>query len=327
MSKFKIEHKGKILNTTHWINISSEKCSELRDLYYSKPEFPLVQDNLKSIYSGSTKVNYIVDYYFKELMSKTKLSGPKWSIEEVFESDDLIRYFYSRIQSSDTMYPKSSTDIENIKTALRISGGGVCMKPSNFPMKTVDSILDKYNLNNNYYDFSCGWGVRMLSSMKKNINYFGTDPNYKLVEKLEQLHDDYDESNLSSTNIDIRPDGSEIFVPEWENTMGLAFSSPPYYDLEDYKIGAQSSHNRTYNQWLEEYIKQTINNIKKYLMPGGYLLINIKNIKNYPMYDDVLKICKDSGLVFLEELELKNIKRPSAKVNLNTDEKIMVFQK
>ena len=59
------------------------------------------------------------------------------------------------------------------------------MKPSNFPIKTVDYIINKYNINDKYYDFSCGWGVRLLSSFRNNISYYGTDPNNILVQRLK----------------------------------------------------------------------------------------------------------------------------------------------
>ena len=134
--------------------------------------------------------------------------------------------------------------------------------------------LAKYNLNNRYYDFSCGWGVRLLSALKNRVAYFGTDPNYELVARLKQIHQDYDLVNSTISSVDIRATGSEVFHPDWENTMGVAFSSPPYFDLEDYRIGAQSIRGRDYQGWLDEYLQPTIDNIKRYLVPGGHIIVN-----------------------------------------------------
>lgn len=328
MTKYSIEYKGKILNTSHFSNISDEKCEEIRQAYYTKPEKYLVFDNLVKVRRGSTNVSNITKYYFKDLMSKVKLEGPKWSIEEVLECNDLIRYYYSRTQSSETIYPSSASDIIKFETALRISGGGVAMKPSNFPMKTVDYILEKYNINNNYYDFSCGWGVRMLSALKHNINYYGTEPNIELVNRLISLHNDYNLVNNSNGFVDIKSSGSEIFHQEWENKMGVCFSSPPYFTLEDYKLGEQSIKKYPkYQDWLEYYMGATIRNCKRYLISGGHILINIKNFRTFKLYDDTFKLCHDLGLDFIEEFEMKNIKRPSVKKDLNTNEYIMVFRK
>ena len=109
-------------------------------------------------------------------------------------------------------------------------------------------------------------------------------------------------------------------------SMGVAFSSPPYFDLEDYRIGAQSIRGRDYQGWLDEYLQPTIDNIKRYLVPGGHIIVNIKNYGDYRLYDDTFALCESSGLTYVETLTLGNITRPSAKQDINTDEKIMVFR-
>ena len=80
-------------------------------------------------------------------------------------------------------------------------------------------------------------GVRLLSSLSNNIQYYGTDTNNLLVDRLHQLADDYDRVNQCSSITETRCAGSEIFVPEWVKKFGCIFSSPPYYTLEDYKAG------------------------------------------------------------------------------------------
>jgi hypothetical protein len=185
-------------------------------------------ENLFDVRNGGTNTTAITNYFFKDLMCNVKLYTPKWTINETFECDDLIRYYYSRTQSNDNLWPKDKSTIENIYTAIRIGGAGVAMKPSNFPMRTIDEILKKYNINNNYYDFSCGWGVRMLSALKNSVNYHGTDPNHVLVDRLRELHREYADISIFEANADIRCTGSEVFHADWENKMGLAFSSPPY---------------------------------------------------------------------------------------------------
>ena len=53
---------------------------------------------------------------------------------------------------------------------------------------------------------------------------------------------------------------------------------------------------------------------------------NIKNYGDYALYDDTFSLCESSGLTYVETLILDNITRPSAKQDINTDEKIMVFR-
>jgi hypothetical protein len=326
--KYQITHLGKTLNTDHWVDLPEDKCLQLKAEYYQKPNFDLVKKNLESVYNGGTVISTITSYYVKDLMAKVKLESPRWSIEQVFESIDLIRYFWSRVLSSDKVYPKTDSDIKNFEAALRLSGGGVAMKPSNYPIKSVDEVLAKYNINGKYYDFSCGWGVRLLSSMRNRVEYYGTDPNNLLVDRLRQMATDYNTVNDTSAFYDIRCHGSETFVPEWENTIGVAFSSPPYFNLEDYGVGNQSYKPGTsYQEWLDNYLRPTIENIKKYLIDDGKMLVNIKDFLDYKLCADTRAIAESLGFHYVETLTLKNITRPSAKVDLNTDEGIMVFSK
>ena len=339
--KYTITHMGKTFKTKHWINISEKECKKIREKYLEKPSNKQVDGQLRKLVDGGKIISHIKNYYFKDLMAKVRLHSARWSIEEMLQCDDLIRYYYSRIMSNKKVYPPRKGIHANFASAIRISGGRIAMNPSNFPIKTIDYILGKYNVNGKYYDFSCGWGVRMLSSLRNKVDYFGTDPNNLLVDRLHQLAKDYDKVNQCSSITDIRCAGSEIFVPEWKSTFGCIFSSPPYYILEDYKVGNQSVYLppgngkdgkedglKSYQKWIETYVEPTVKNCVEYLVDGGYFAINMKNTLSLPMYDDIYGILSNNRqLEFVCEEKLQNIRRPSIKKDINTDEKIMVFQK
>lgn len=324
--KYTITFQEKTLHTDHYYPLTTAECDEIRKEYYKKPSMELVNQNFKNIHDFKNNVSHIIEYYLKDLIDKVKLHSAKWSIEDVLKSDELIKYFYSRIKSNTKVYPEHFSIIKNFKTSLRISGGSVVMKASNFPIQIVDDIIKIYNTNNNFYDFSCGWGIRMLSALRNNVNYFGTDPNYLLIKELNIIHTQYDNVNKTKTFTDMRCTGSENFIPEWENKMGLIFSSPPYYILEDYKIGKQSIENKNYEQWLELYLKKTMENCKMYLIKGGYLLVNVKNVLKFNIYDDTKNIILKLGLKYIGYKILKNIKRPSSNKNIDTNENIMIFK-
>lgn len=200
---------------------------------------------------------------------------------------------------------------KKVETCFRLCGFKTASKPSNFPIKVVDMILRQYNVNGNYYDYSCGWGSRLLSSLRNQVNYYGTDPNYVLCDRLRQMSKDYKEVCNSNVSVEIRESGSEVFIPEWVNTMGVAFSSPPYYNLEDYGIGEQSyKDGTTYTEWLESYMRATVKNIKQYLVDEGYFIININNYKGCKtLVEDVVNIIKSEEFVLYDIHTLKNIKR------------------
>lgn len=328
MSKI-IEWKGKTFETIHECEISNKEFENIRKDYYTKPNFDSVKKEFLNLEKGGVKNSNITNYYVKDLMAKTRIYYNKWSIEEVLECKELVEFFISKTRTNKKVYPDKDSLIKKIETAFRLGGKGVCSKPANFPIKTVDEILEKYNINNNWYDFSCGWGGRLEGALKNHVNYFGTDPNYLLTDRLKQLSKDYKETTNTNTLVDIRTQGSEIFIPEWENKIGVAFSSPPYFYLEDYKIGNQSyKEGMNYEDWKNNYLKPTFENIYIYLINEGYFILNINNFKDFKLVEDSIEIAEKVGFNFIKYHKLNNIKRVNSNSGFNDNsEKILVFTK
>ena len=326
--KHTIEHLGKSYKTdTDIVNITDAELNDIKEKFFEPPDDELVYKQFDSLKNGGSKTNYVNLRYYFQLMCDVKLNDCKWSINEILSSKEIIGLLIGRINRNKKLFNKGL--LTNLKTALRIGGAGIARKPSDFPLKAANMILKKYNINNRYYDFSCGWGVRLLSALINDIEYYGTDPNYLLVDKLNQFKNDWCQHFDQKTHVDIKCQGSEIFVPEWENKMGLAFSSPPYFNLEDYRHGNQSyNENVSYNDWLGNYLAPTMDNIHKYLIKGGYLILNIKNFKRYKLESDAITIIRERGFQFIRNEILVNITRRSSKNKPNdNDEKCFVFQK
>jgi len=324
-----ISYNGVEMETKHWTEISDETFTELKNAYYAKPDISAVKKEMISISKGGTKNTEITNYFVKDLMAKTKLYHSKWSIEDVFNCKDLLAHFVEKTMCNKKVYPDEMPLIKKVEVAFRLGGKGAARKPSNFPIKTVDYILSKYNKNNCWYDFSCGWGARLTGGLKNDVNYFGTDPNYMLTLRLGELAKLWRVAIGHKSYTEIRTQGSEVFVPEWEGKMGLAFSSPPYFCLEDYKIGNQSwNENVNYDMWLSGYMTDTIKNIHKYLIPDGIFAINVNNFSNYNLVADIKKIALENGFEYVTTEVLENIKRANSNGGLNDNsEGIMIFKK
>lgn len=262
-------YKGVTFNCKHSFDLSNEKYDELKKQFYKKPFFKEVEKELINISKCGLRFAKIKQYYFKDLMIKTNVGDCYFTVEDVFENKDILGIFVSKIQNNPKVFDKS-TEIGNIENCFRLCGHPISRLPSNFPIKTCYKILDKYNVNNNYFDFSCGWGVRLLASLAKKVNYYGVDPNYLLTERLVQLDKDYRNVVGREEVTKIYTQGAEEFIPELESKIGLAFSSPPYFNLELYNIGKQScTKETTYHDWLNNFVRPTIKNIKKYLVNEG----------------------------------------------------------
>lgn len=322
MSKKIIEYLGQKYEPTYEYDLLSEdEYNWLRNEYYKKPNFKEVEKEFICIDKGGTKNTNITNYYVRDLMDKVINKNNRWCIEDVLNCRELLSYFWYRTKLNNKVFLPNEKPRRKLDTAFRIGGRTIASRPSNFPIKTIDEILKKYNVNNYWYDFSCGWGARLTGALKNRVNYFGTDPNYILVDRLKQIVKDYkNTNNLNRGIFDIRACGSEEFIPEWENKVGLAFSSPPYYDLEDYRIGNQSYKiGVEYKDWLNNYLEPTIKNIYKYLVKDGYFCINIKNIDGIDIINDLFNICQFNKFKLKEIVELKQCKKYSNKLKGNKD--------
>lgn len=322
-----VNYKGKTLETINYTSVTDSERLDLKSRFFEKPDFSEVKKQLQKLSKDGVMMDKVTRYYFKEIMAKTLIKGNKWTVEEVFESNDLLGVFKAKTFTNSRIF--DSDDIaKNLDKAFRLGGHGIASLPPQFPMATARNIIKKYNINDNWYDFSCGWGVRLLCAMSEKVNYFGTDPNYLLTDQLNLLVSDY-KANIGLTTLtDIRTQGSQEFIPEWENTMGLAFSSPPYFDLEDYVVGAQSYTSQTsYTQWQENYLIPTLLNIYRYLIDDGQLAINIKNNKAYKLADDTKALAAECGFTLTDIELLTNNQRVTPSGPLNNAENIFIFKK
>jgi hypothetical protein len=185
----------------------------------------------------------------------------------------------------------------------------------------------------------------MSACLLSGRKYIGTDPNKSLFKKLKEYEKYLIDNDLISKNAcKIYCQGSEIKITELINTIDLCFSSPPYFNLEEYSTDKEQSIIKydNYYDWLDFYAKKTINNCEKYLKKNKYLLINIKNNvnNNFLMFDDwktiaeqnkKLKYIKTEYMLQFSKKQYKPIILNRYNENLLSDfgrkEPIMVFKK
>ena len=163
------------------------------------------------------------------------------------------------------------------------------------------------------------------------MNYYGVDPNYVLVDRLYKVYDEFKKHTNCNEKCIIKPDCSEVFIPEYIEKMDISFTCPPYYDLEDYVIGNQSYKNgKSYKQWFDDFMKPTLDNSIAYVKNDGYVCLAVKNYMQYstktliPLFDDCYNYL-NSKLKFIEFMDNKIGKLHNC--DNRKDEKIMIFQK
>lgn len=166
-----------------------------------------------------------------------------------------------------------------LRTALELVTGE---NVTNFKAQNAKAIVEHLCpvLWGNVYDYSCGYGGRLLGIGSSNFkyNYIGVEPNTETVNYLNYLNDVIDEA--TGVRGTIIQSVSEQYQPE---DIDLAFSSPPYFNLEKYSNEETQCmvQFKTEDEWFEGYVAPTMENIKRGLNDDGIFATNIADYKSY----------------------------------------------
>jgi len=172
------------------------------------------------------------------------------------------------------------------------------------------------------WDPSCGWGGRLLSSIKAEVNYIGTDPNTTTQIGLNQLKTTF---GSEVTRIDLHTLGSEVFRPD-KNELDFAFTSPPYFDTEKYSATETTQSYLKYsniNSWKEGFLRKTLENIHYGLKPNKFLAFNVADVKSYDTFEkDTKQIALETGFKLVDTFDL----RLSSQQASHKEEPIFIFK-
>jgi DNA modification methylase len=106
--------------------------------------------------------------------------------------------------------------------------------------------------------------------------------------------------------IELHHIGSEDFPPEPES-LDCCLSSPPYGSHEKYSDEPSQSYIRfsSNEEWLNGYMRTTLENCWAGLKPNGWLVINVADCSSYPtLTSDFLELAKGMGFRLVETLQL-----------------------
>ena len=174
---------------------------------------------------------------------------------------------------------------------------------SNFRPTAAKLIYEKFG-GDTIWDMSCGWGGRLIgflaSSRKK---YIGTEPSSLTFEGLQKIKKDF---FYLKKSVELHRLGSEEFIPD-RNSLDLCFTSPPYFDTEKYSDEDTQSYIKfpTKEEWVNGFLRKTIENCYRGLKSGGYMLYNIANTPKYKFIEEeTQRIAKELGFVQNDTLQL-----------------------
>lgn len=300
----------------------------------------LIKD-IQSYKDGTGSLGKTLNHFFKEVIYQSAGKKADMSPWQALSDDDIVQKIIDYTESKPKFFT-NPTEVARIESALRNSFSW-CRKVANFPPKEAREIYFRYHDINgeriNCLDTSMGFGSRMSAVVLSGHNYCGFDPNKELFKQLKKYKNFLKENNLidDKQKIGLYNHGSEIYRSELKELFDVAFTSPPYFNLEKYSNDecASTQNYNDYRKWVDEFVIPTVFNTYLYLKVGGYAMINIKNInKKETCFDDFFKAFKYiNGFEYVETFDLKIKKKQYGKQYNNekgvidNTEPVMVFKK
>jgi tRNA1(Val) A37 N6-methylase TrmN6 len=321
--------KGKLLNTPNLKRMSEEEKEEVAEFsfqFFRENGFPypeisseelirsfdalacadvnLIENNkvFRIDNQAGAKVFKHFSPHFYEVKNGIAMQRP--SMLEAFNNDDLLR--------------------RTIKNRLRfnyhINGNmlrqGLCnsklaFKASIFNCVLAKAVYTKFTKDNDIiYDYSMGFGQRLLGAMSlpHRVKYVGVDVLEKSVLANQDIYNFLNWAYILNKEVDIVLNGSENFCDEkYHGKVNLAFSSPPYFNLESYSNDeTQAYYENNYDHFINVWWDSTVKNIEKMLTSDGLFLLNMKNIVgHYDLIDHMSYIIKKHGFELADTYYIK----------------------
>ena len=272
-------------------------------------------------------VGKILEHFFGDLIYEAKNKNGKYSPSQILHDDNLLTQAFDYIQRHPNFFAQKS-DPANLRDFFFSSS--MCGKVTNFNPVIARKIYEHYlpTPNATIFDFSCGFGSRMLGALTSpnNYNYIGVEPYKELYNRL-RLFSQWISSILGEeSRATIYNQGAEESINCLKESIDLSFSSPPYFNYEIYTNEPTQAYIKypTYEEFIEGFIWPTIKNLYGYTKSGGIHIVNLEDTKRIQIVDDWLRIALEVGFELIETRSIDTtLKRKSTK-NKNL---IMVMKK
>ena len=324
MDKLKSYSKEGYINATK--ERQEELVNEIFTIYRSKNIFPITYYNDEGVKAeiekcieaeptcdGKVLANRgisgqcLLKYLFPNLQ-KVVIKGKKGETTyDKFYNDDMlkkaIRFCF--------LYDNARMTPSGIAGGLRLTGTN---SASNFKPMNAKALYEYYTPQNGViYDFACGFGGRMLGALssKKDFKYIGVEPNSETFESLHRLGQHIESVTGRKNSYELHKVGSEDFKPSQVEFVDFAFTSPPYFNLEQYTEEDTQCYNKypTLESWFEGYVRPTIKNIYNMLKHDRYYAVNIADFNvngtRVEFVDKWIEISKQEGFEYVNHISMR----------------------
>jgi len=265
--------------------------------------FKIAKDDILSItnQTGTQVFKHFAPQFFETTSGINRRS----SVLQAFNDDSLLRKVVeNRVNGNFNMTGNM------LKQGFAVSN--VAVKASIFNCVLARYIYTQYTKEGSaIYDYSMGFGQRLLAalSLPHRVEFIGVDPFDRMVQSNQAIFDFYN-ANVPMLNktVDLRCMGSEDFCDsKYEGKIDLAFSSPPYYNLEVYSDDDDQAYATSYVDFLQRYWKKTVANIDKMLAKDGKFVLNITAglVDGFDVGTDMTNVVREAGFEVEREYKIQ----------------------
>jgi hypothetical protein len=288
------------------------------NLLTSKAE---LDHDIISLQKNDASRRLIRNLFYLELLHYTKVTNTVKSHVSFWGALDNM---YNKLQLEDRFFAPSSIDLflKSKGTKREAKSGIVEINYNNLfyllqAYQPKASIFNPYSIKwimENILDSTLGykgksiftpvlsWGSYLVSFMHSDYQeYVGVDVMPSVCDKVEFLSDWYKSKGplFDKKSVTIRCQPSETlltdktFLNTYSNNFDVILVCPPYFDMEIYHEGPQSTElYPTYREWLKLYWGQTVQMCHTVTKKGGLFAMIVNNYKTldgeqYPLVDDL----------------------------------------
>lgn len=260
--------------------------------------------NKNELFNNSSLATDICKYFCKKFYSATEEGKP--TMIEVYSDDVKLRRLIENRLGLDWLDADERgpgvNEAFNLSFKMMVQGmRSMRLVPSisMFKPDIAKYMYMKYSEpGDTVFDYSAGWGGRMLGARSCGRKYIGVDP--LTTDELEEMAS-YLSLREKPEDVVLINNGSE-FVRLEENSVDLAWTSPSYYDQEQYSKDLTQAYNKGEDYFYNTYWKQTLENVRYMLKPGKWFGVNVKN------YPKMVDMAIDTFGPVIEEVYLKTVR-------------------
>ena len=192
---------------------------------------------------------------------------------------------------------------------------------------TSKAIINYFNAKR-VLDPCSGWGGRMLGTLASSSDtyYVGCEPDQNTVKGLRNILMDETIPNDVRSRAIIIEKPAEVALNEIEkmDKFDIILTSPPYFNLELYTAGEQSTNKYLiWDVWVEKWLKVVILKCLSCLKEDGgiscWSVKNFKSDKKYPLADITKKIHEDAGWELIKTVKMTGSARPGKAKDTDTE--------